>query len=1127
MRRAPAFATGATRPAPILHTAFERFRAAARRARGGAIALACCLAVPPAVAAEPSPPGADALELERELERRIALAVQEGVVEGSDRARALALWREARDALGLARSRDAGALAGLDAGPPDAELDEAALAARLAALRALRLERLHRRETALAALERLELRERSLPGDIVRVRLDGEDPSAAVPADAGADDDDGAADTVAGARRLLRRARDLERAGAAEGLAAELASLPDRRAEASATLREAELALAALERRIDDARDRLAGLRTARLGRRLALAHRALARASAPGGADAEASADGADASAVAEAAETLELHEVLLGLVGREAELDRAVARAQARAREVRDAADTIERVLDVGLAGDDPGALLRRLRDGLPEAGALDALLEDSVEALERLQLRRIVHEDRLRELRAARGRAGDGDAPDPRIDALAEATRTLSRLVERERARGIALTESLERVEDVDAVLGRRLLWLRSGAAYGVEWFAALAGGTARLVDPARWRAVGADVAARAGRKPLTSLFALLLPYGLWKLRGPLRRLELANDARVGDVGRDAYHVTPLALGYALLRTLPLPAFLAACAALLSGASSPHPFTAALVPALLTLAALLAVLGLFRSASRPGGLFERHFGWDEAAAARLHADLHWFLRLEALAAFAFAFTASGVHPDLHRGIGTLAFVAASVGLALFAWRLLDPRRGTLVVALGRGAGSVPLGLACLVLVAAPLGVGLLPLAGWLDAGVELQSRVFRSAVALLGTVVVYGVAMRLYAVAWRRFALRAARERRRRIEAERAQRSLSAGSGEAMPSVAADAGPDPELVGAQARATLQGVSILVLGAWLWVVWSPLLPALGIAEELVLWRGTSVLDGVETVHAVTLWDVATALLLFVGGALAARNVRGLLEVGLFQRLRLDPGARFAIVTIAGYALIGVALVAGAARLDIDWSKLQWIVAALGVGLGFGLQEIVANFVSGLIILFERPVRVGDTVTIGQLSGTVSAIRIRATTITDFDNREVMLPNKSIITENVTNWTLHDETTRLVLSVGVAYGSDIEAVRAALLGVAESHPDVLGKPAPTVFFVAHGDSALLFETRAFVDSPAKRLPVTHDLNAAANAALAAIGVTIPFPQVDVHVAPGAAAPVVALRAAS
>jgi potassium efflux system protein len=195
-----------------------------------------------------------------------------------------------------------------------------------------------------------------------------------------------------------------------------------------------------------------------------------------------------------------------------------------------------------------------------------------------------------------------------------------------------------------------------------------------------------------------------------------------------------------------------------------------------------------------------------------------------------------------------------------------------------------------------------------------------------------------------------------------------------------------------------------------------------------------------------------------------------------------------------------------------GFGQLGLDWSKLQWIVAALGVGLGFGLQEIVANFVSGIIILFERPVRVGDTVTIGTLSGTVSNIKIRATTITDFDNREVLLPNKSIITENVTNWTLNDAVTRLVLSIGVAYGSDVEMVRKILFDVLSEHPDVLKTPPPTVFFMAHGDSSLNFELRLFVEAPVKRLPVTHDVNAAINAELNRHGIEIPFPQRDVHI---------------
>lgn len=183
----------------------------------------------------------------------------------------------------------------------------------------------------------------------------------------------------------------------------------------------------------------------------------------------------------------------------------------------------------------------------------------------------------------------------------------------------------------------------------------------------------------------------------------------------------------------------------------------------------------------------------------------------------------------------------------------------------------------------------------------------------------------------------------------------------------------------------------------------------------------------------------------------------------------------------------------------------------MQWILAALGVGLGFGLQEIVANFVSGLIILFERPVRVGDIVTIGDLTGTVSKISIRATTIVDFDAREVLLPNKSIITDNVVNWTLNDPVTRVVIKIGVAYGSDLHKVSELLEQIATTHKDVLENPAPAVFLIEHGDSSINFELRAFVASPSMRWPVAHDINIAVNTALAQNGIQIPFPQRDVH----------------
>jgi small-conductance mechanosensitive channel len=211
-------------------------------------------------------------------------------------------------------------------------------------------------------------------------------------------------------------------------------------------------------------------------------------------------------------------------------------------------------------------------------------------------------------------------------------------------------------------------------------------------------------------------------------------------------------------------------------------------------------------------------------------------------------------------------------------------------------------------------------------------------------------------------------------------------------------------------------------------------------------------------------------------------------------------------------LITILGYILVGTGGVVGLSLLGIDWSKLQWIVAALGVGLGFGLQEIVANFVSGIIILFERPIRVGDLVTIGDQTGTVTNISIRATTVTDFDNREVLLPNKSIITENVTNWTLNDAVTRVVIKIGVAYGSDVEQVRDLLMQELKNKKDILTQPAPQVFFLEHGDSSLNFEARVYVEKTEYRLPVTHAINSSFNRVLAEHNISIPFPQRDLHI---------------
>ncbi|MCB1744683.1 MAG: mechanosensitive ion channel, partial [Gammaproteobacteria bacterium] len=166
----------------------------------------------------------------------------------------------------------------------------------------------------------------------------------------------------------------------------------------------------------------------------------------------------------------------------------------------------------------------------------------------------------------------------------------------------------------------------------------------------------------------------------------------------------------------------------------------------------------------------------------------------------------------------------------------------------------------------------------------------------------------------------------------------------------------------------------------------------------------------------------------------------------------------------------------------------------------------------IFANFVSGLIILFERPIRVGDVVTVGGLDGTVSRIRIRATTITDFDNKETVVPNKTFITSQVTNWTLTNSITRVVIPVGVAYGSDLKVVNESILTVMANHPLVLKEPQPRLWFRSLGDSSLNFEIHVRVQALTDRLTVTHELLTQVVAELQRNGIEIPFPQRDVHV---------------
>jgi len=226
-------------------------------------------------------------------------------------------------------------------------------------------------------------------------------------------------------------------------------------------------------------------------------------------------------------------------------------------------------------------------------------------------------------------------------------------------------------------------------------------------------------------------------------------------------------------------------------------------------------------------------------------------------------------------------------------------------------------------------------------------------------------------------------------------------------------------------------------------------------------------------------------------------------------------QRIVIERGARDAILTLFGYIAFVLAIVISLKAASVDLTGLAIVSGALALGLGFGLQGIANNFVSGLILLFERPIRAGDFVSVGDIEGFVRSIRIRATEIETLDNQNVLVPNSELVSGRVTNWVLRDTHGRLQLQVGVAYGSDVEKVRDILETIGREHPEVItdGRaPAPRALFIGFGDSSLDFELRVRIQRIERRFSVTSDLNFAVDAAFREAGISIPFPQRDLHI---------------
>lgn len=299
-----------------------------------------------------------------------------------------------------------------------------------------------------------------------------------------------------------------------------------------------------------------------------------------------------------------------------------------------------------------------------------------------------------------------------------------------------------------------------------------------------------------------------------------------------------------------------------------------------------------------------------------------------------------------------------------------------------------------------------------------------------------------------------------------------------------------------------------TLWSIGLVIL----YTIWAPLLPASAILDKITLWSYMSSSGDGAVEQAVTLKIFIVAVVTTVILLIASRRLPPFIEIVVRNRLSLENGTMYTVKMLLSYVLIAIAIIHASNALGFSWSKIQWAVAALSVGIGFGLQEIVANFISGLIILFEKPIRVGDLVTINNQTGVVRKIQIRATTIVDFDNKELLVPNKEFITSALLNWTLSDRELRVMISVGISYQSNVDLALELLEKIAKEHPLVLDDPAPVVTFESFGDSTLNLFLRCRIGSIDDRLQVITELHKIITQRYREEDIEIAFPQRDLHI---------------
>ncbi|MGD9418610.1 MAG: mechanosensitive ion channel domain-containing protein [Verrucomicrobiota bacterium JB025] len=742
---------------------------------------------------------------------------------------------------------------------------------------------------------------------------------------------------------------------------------------------------------------------------------------------------------------------------------------------------------------------------RRSLPDPQAFAHSIRTRTKDLQKLRLAAFQNEGRLREQRKLE-HPDNGEA----TGKMHQYLKVRRELVEKISANYDSLVSELARIDAEERslrnniirfrkLLSREIFWRRSSPTIGIDTFRDTPAAVLWFVSAENWTSGFKTLGTAIARRPVVSSSVALLTLALLAARKRLKNELVQTGTRTRMISSDRYKHTLAALGLTILIALPWVILLGYLSYILEREPANTDWIRGISRGLEWVGIIVASATMLMETCRNGGLGIAHFGWTQTEALCFRRMVRTILLTQTPFLIPLSST---LYEDNFRhfdSMGRLSLTIALVISASILAKYLHPKTGVLASAIERNPDNALSRLSPIwypLVVLSPIALAILSSAGWALTAMALAF-VFDATLATASVgLITYHMILRWFMIKERRLALENA------LKERRARRTAAEGTDESSDeTITAETEKELNLddVGEQTRRLLRSLTTIGVISLVWMIWTGTLPL----EEVL---------GSAEIFSVSLLSIAQGIMLVAIFTTFSRNLPGLLELSGLRAVVPDSGTRYAITTIGQYTIIATGLVLLSMIFQIDWSKLGWIAAALSVGLGFGLQEVVANFVCGIILLFERPIRVGDVVTIDGIDGTVTRIQMRATTITNWDRKEFIVPNKQFITGTLMNWTLSNHINRVVIPVGVAYGTDTRRARQLLLDIASSHPNVLENPAPFASFEQFGDSTLNLNLRVYLPTMENRLATITELHSVIDERFKEAAIEIAFPQQDIHI---------------